>query len=40
MTDLPLGLPMRRPVDRTAAEALGEELGLGGAMTRAIAALS
>lgn len=40
VTDLPLGLPMRRPVDRTAAEALGEELGLGGAMTRAIAALS
>ena len=37
--DLPLELPRRRPVNIRAAQDLGERLGLGGSMTRAITAL-
>ncbi len=38
--DLPIAVPERRGVDLDAARQLGERLGLGGSMTRAIAALS
>ncbi|MDF1488538.1 5'-3' exonuclease [Tessaracoccus caeni] len=38
--DLPLPTPTRRGVDEQRAAELGERLGLGGSMTRAIAALS